>query len=133
LPFAVALCCGHNTNCLLICLPSASVPCSEDGKEETKGDKKGDAGKEAKCPDHFVKLIHGAVSDYQVDWQDIDESTNFFQKYDPELVRKALKPVVFEEIRVEVDEEMRVLLENLKDMAGGEGGRGAWSHLRPSS
>jgi len=93
---------------------------AKDGKEETKGDKKGDAGKEAKCPDHFVKLIHGAVSDYQVDWQDIDESTNFFQKYDPELVRKALKPVVFEEIRVEVDEEMRVLLENLKDMVAAE-------------
>jgi hypothetical protein len=60
------------------------------------------------------------VSDYQGDWQDIDESTNFFQKYDPELVKKALKPVVFEEIRVEVDEEMRVLLENLKDMVAAE-------------
>ena len=75
---------------------------------------------EPKCPDYFVKLIHGAISDYQGDWQDIDESTNFFQKYDPELVKKALKPVVFEEIRIEVDEEMRVLLENLKDMVAAE-------------
>lgn len=78
------------------------------------------AAEESECPDYFVKLIHGAVRDYQGDWQDIDESTNFFQKYDPELVKKALKPVVFEEIRVEVDEEMRVLLENLKDMVAAE-------------
>jgi hypothetical protein len=47
-------------------------------------------------------------------WQDRDESTNFFQKYDGELVKDALRPVVFEEVRLDVDEEMRVLLENLK-------------------
>mmetsp|Transcript_27563 Transcript_27563/g.67781 ORF Transcript_27563/g.67781 Transcript_27563/m.67781 type:complete len:819 (-) Transcript_27563:1438-3894(-) len=101
---------------------AAGAPAAKGGKEEKGAPAKGAAGdgEEPKCPDYFVKLIHGAVSDYQGDWQDIDESSNFFQKFDPDLVKKALKPVVFEEIRVEVDEEMRVLLENLKDMVAAE-------------
>jgi len=112
--------------------PPPEEPPKDDAKGG-KGDKKEDKGKgkgkddaapvveeEPKCPDFFVKLIHAAVSDYQSDWQDVDESTNFFQKFDPELVKKALKPVVFEEIRLEVDEEMRQLLNNLKDMVEAE-------------
>lgn len=42
------------------------------------------------------------------------------QKYDPELVKDALRPVVFEEVRVDVDDEMRVLLTNLKEMVAAE-------------
>jgi hypothetical protein len=45
---------------------------------------------------------------------------NGAQKYDPELVKDALRPVVFEEVRVDVDDEMRVLLTNLKEMVAAE-------------
>jgi len=45
---------------------------------------------------------------------------NAAQKYDPELVKDALRPVVFEEVRVDVDDEMRVLLTNLKEMVAAE-------------
>lgn len=34
--------------------------------------------------------------------QDRDESDNFNQKYDPELVKDELRPIVFEEIRQQV-------------------------------
>lgn len=53
-------------------------------------------------------------------WQDKDESGNFWQKYDPELVKEEVRPLVFEEIRQEVDEEMRVLLANLVEMVEAE-------------
>lgn len=47
-------------------------------------------------------------------WQERDEYDNFFQKYDASLVKDAVRPVVFEEVRQQVDAEMRVLLANLK-------------------
>ena len=36
------------------------------------------------------------------------------------MVEEELKPVVFEEVRREVDEEMRLLLENLREMVEAE-------------
>lgn len=41
-------------------------------------------------------------------------------RYDAELVKDELRPIVFEEIRQQVDEEMAVLLQNLKDMVEAE-------------
>ena len=41
-------------------------------------------------------------------------------RYDQELVKDELRPIVFEEVRIGVDEEMRVLLQNLKDMVEAE-------------
>lgn len=35
-------------------------------------------------------------------------------RYDPDLVKDELRPLVFEQVRKQVDEEMRTLLENLK-------------------
>ena len=55
-----------------------------------------------------------------VKWQDRDERDNFFQKHDAQFVKEELRPVVFEEVRKEVDEEMRLLLENLKEMVEAE-------------
>lgn len=37
--------------------------------------------------------------------QDRDETDNFFQKYDPELVKDELRPIVFEEIRQQVGDQ----------------------------
>ncbi|KAI8469151.1 MAG: hypothetical protein J3K34DRAFT_514240 [Monoraphidium minutum] len=64
----------------------------------------------------FVPLIEAAVAEYVAKWQDRDESSNFEQRHDPELVQEELRPLVFEE----VDGEMRVLLSNLRDMVEAE-------------
>lgn len=65
-------------------------------------------------PSVFVPAIERAVQEFVAKWQDRDESMNFAQRYDPDLVKDELRPLVFEEIRLQVDEEMRILLENLK-------------------
>ena len=62
----------------------------------------------------FVPEIEQAVQDFVAKWQDRDESMNFAQKYDPDLVKDEVRPIVFEEVRRQVDDEMRVLLQNLK-------------------
>lgn len=35
-------------------------------------------------------------------------------RYDPDIVKDELRPLVFEQVRKQVDEEMRTLLQNLK-------------------
>eukprot|EP00892_Ulva_mutabilis_P001805 jgi/Ulvmu1/11625/UM008_0029.1 len=87
-----------------------------------KGDSKDDAEAvpEEEIPSVFVPAIERAVQEFVAKWQDRDESMNFAQRYDPDLVKDELRPLVFEEIRLQVDEEMRVLLENLKDMVDAE-------------
>ncbi len=63
----------------------------------------------------FVPDIQAAVSSFVERWQDHDEGVNALpQKHDPELVKAEVRPLVFEEIRQQVDVEMRVLLQNLK-------------------
>ena len=49
-------------------------------------------------------------------WQDRDETHNFPQKYDAELVREALRPGVRDEIRIkEVDTVMQLMRMNSKE------------------
>lgn len=52
--------------------------------------------------------------------------------HDPELLKDELRPLVFDEVRQQVDDEMRCLLANLKAMVAAEaaaksGGSGACS------
>mmetsp|Transcript_33907 Transcript_33907/g.75181 ORF Transcript_33907/g.75181 Transcript_33907/m.75181 type:complete len:829 (-) Transcript_33907:621-3107(-) len=100
---------------------------AKDKKPDKKAtDKKGKKGeevaevKEEKISSVFIPSIEAAVHEFVAKWQDRDETDNFFQKYDAELVKDELRPIVFEEIRLQVDEEMRVLLQNLKDMVDAE-------------
>ena len=87
-------------------------------KTDGKKDAKKEAAEEAVAPPAvtsiFVPDIECSVQEFVAKWQDRDESMNFAQKYDPDLVKDELRPIVFEEIRLQVDEEMRILLENLK-------------------
>lgn len=63
----------------------------------------------------FVGDLEAAVKLFVEKWQDHPEGANALaQKHEPDLVRLELRPLVFEEVRLQVDEEMRVLLENLK-------------------
>lgn len=103
------------------------------GKDKKGGDKKADKkdakGKKGaeeeevkveKVTSIFVPSIEASVHDFVAKWQDRDEKDNFFQKFDNDLVKDELRPIVFEEVRIQVDEEMRVLLQNLKDMVAAE-------------
>jgi len=97
------------------------------GGKGGKGDKGGEGadggdgrGGEGSIPSRFIGDIEAAVQQYVVKWQDRDERDNFFQKHDAQFVKEELRPVVFEEVRKEVDEEMRLLLENLKEMVEAE-------------
>ena len=100
----------------------------EKAKKEAEAAKK--AGKKIEAPPppppvapvKFVAPLHDAVGDHCEGWAipaDF-EVRNFEQRHDPAAVAEQLKPVVFEEIRKEVDVEMRALLENLKDMVQAE-------------
>ena len=63
----------------------------------------------------FVSDLEAAVKVFVEKWQDHPEGANALaQKHEAELVRQELRPLVFEEVRLQVDEEMRVLLQNLK-------------------
>ena len=101
----------------------------KDKKAEKKPDKKDPKGKKGaeeeevkveKVTSIFVPSIEASVHDFVAKWQDRDEKDNFFQKFDADLVKDELRPIVFEEVRVQVDDEMKVLLQNLKDMVAAE-------------
>jgi len=63
----------------------------------------------------FVSDLEAAVKVFVEKWQDHPEGANALaQKHEAELVRQELQPLVFEEVRLQVDEEMHVLLQNLK-------------------
>ncbi|CAG9462067.1 unnamed protein product [Pedinophyceae sp. YPF-701] len=103
--------------------PEVDAKGAKDAKAKGKGKGKGDEDGEEEVKGVstvFVGAIEEAVQEYVARWQDCDEAGNFAQKYDPELVKEELRPVVFEEVRAEVDTEMAVLLENLKDMVAAE-------------
>ncbi|GBF95030.1 hypothetical protein Rsub_07531 [Raphidocelis subcapitata] len=99
-----------------------------DKKGAAKGGKGGkDAGAEGAAAaveetigSAFVPLIEAVVADYVAKWQDRDESSNAEQRFDPELAKEELRPLVFDEVREQVDAEMRALLSNLKDMVEAE-------------
>ncbi|KAG2497810.1 hypothetical protein HYH03_004081 [Edaphochlamys debaryana] len=94
------------------------------GKKDDKKGKKGDdgmgSGEAEKITAVFIPSIEAGVQEFVAKWQDRDEQDNFHQKFDGELVKDELRPIVFEEIRLQVDVEMRVLLQNLKDLVEAE-------------
>lgn len=93
------------------------APAKKDAKKKGK-DEAAEVVKEAAVTNIFVPDIEIAVQEFVAKWQDRDESTNFAQKYNPDLVKDELRPIVFEEIRLQVDQEMTILLENLKVRPG---------------
>ena len=87
---------------------------------EAEAEGEGEEVKEETMSMVFVPLIEEAMQEYANVWQDTDEGENFEQKHDPSLIKDALRPLVYEEVRLEVDSEMRDLLKNLKDMVAAE-------------
>lgn len=88
------------------CVTAVHVHGAGDAEEEKKAETVSSA---------FVGDLEAAVKLFVEKWQDHPEGANALaQKHEPDLVRLELRPLVFEEVRLQVDEEMRVLLENLK-------------------
>ncbi|CAE7431027.1 tuf1 [Symbiodinium natans] len=69
------------------------------------------------------------IKQYTEQWENKDESNNFDQRYDLELARKSVFPIVEAELRALVDDQMREELANLKLLfdevkKGGKKGKG---------
>lgn len=74
-----------------------------------------EAKKDEAVTSAFVPDLEAAIKVFVEKWQDHPEGPNALaQKHEPDQVRQELRPLVFEEVRLQVDEEMRVLLQNLK-------------------
>nr|BAE24115.1 unnamed protein product [Mus musculus] len=65
-------------------------------------------------PSLFLQLMEEGNSLYKDIWLNKDESWNFPQDYDPELIKEEKRKELEMEIRVQVDELMRQELKNLK-------------------
>nr|WCZ58278.1 dynein regulatory complex protein 11 [Paratrimastix eleionoma] len=91
------------------------------GKKEKKKGKK-EEKEDPTLPEPPIKLpesfaIHPLDSNLQTYhklWQTRDEGSNFHQNYIPEMIFQQKRPEVEEEIRKQVDELMKIELENLR-------------------
>jgi len=97
------------------------------GKEAKAKDDKGKKGKGGKKdaaaeeedhhdvgPSAVVQQFAEHINQYMEKWENRDESNNFDQKFDVELARKNVYPIVEAELRALVDDQMREELANLK-------------------
>ncbi|XP_024391547.1 uncharacterized protein [Physcomitrium patens] len=66
------------------------------------------------CPNYFGRHIKRALEAYIETWHDKDDYNNHQQKYIPDILKNTLRPLVFEEVRIEVDVGSRELLVQLK-------------------
>ncbi|XP_074120517.1 dynein regulatory complex protein 11 isoform X2 [Sminthopsis crassicaudata] len=84
-------------------------------KEEKRETKKIEEDERWKMtPSLFVPTIEEGNNKYKGVWRDIDESWNFPQGHDPEMIKEEKRKELESEIRVQVDELMRQELKNLK-------------------
>eukprot|EP00112_Aurelia_sp_Birch-Aquarium-sp1_P000787 Seg1077.3 transcript_id=Seg1077.3/GoldUCD/mRNA.D3Y31 product="Dynein regulatory complex protein 11" protein_id=Seg1077.3/GoldUCD/D3Y31 len=91
-------------------------------KKDKKGGKKGKKGKGDDDeeegikfqPSMFVPTVNEATGSHRDVWLNRDESTNFPQKHDVELIKEGKRLEVENEVRIQVDELMRQELKNLK-------------------
>ncbi|XP_045701684.1 dynein regulatory complex protein 11 [Phyllostomus hastatus] len=86
-------------------------------REEKKGKKEKDKEEDEEwkmSPSVFLPALEEGNSVYKDFWKNKDESWNFAQDYDPEMIKEEKRKELESEIRVQVDELMRQELKNLK-------------------
>ncbi|XP_068959245.1 dynein regulatory complex protein 11 [Petaurus breviceps papuanus] len=83
-------------------------------KKEKKEKKTEEDERWKMAPSLFIPAIEDGNKKYKGVWRDIDESWNFFQDYDPEMIKEEKRKELELEIRIQVDELMRQELKNLK-------------------
>ncbi|EDV25409.1 uncharacterized protein TRIADDRAFT_24164, partial [Trichoplax adhaerens] len=95
-------------------------------RKSGKGKKKDDDDEGFTLPtSKFKDTIVEVEKGYNDIWKNRDESNNFQQKHDVELVKEGLRGEVEEEVRKQVDELMREELKNLKMAVERDKGRKA--------
>ena len=57
-------------------------------------------------------------SDYNDTWANKDETDNYEQHYDGEMAKEEVLPSVEEEYKIQVDEMIKIELENIKLLSG---------------
>jgi IQ and AAA domain-containing protein len=96
-------------------------------KEKGKG-KKGKKGKKAAGedlditkigPSETVQKFDEFYSDFNDTWATRDESENYKQEHDVTLAKDQVKPLLEKEFTKQIDEMIKIELENLKEMQGG--------------
>ncbi|XP_063569218.1 dynein regulatory complex protein 11 isoform X5 [Pongo abelii] len=89
----------------------------KNAKKQKKGTKEKNKEEDEKwkmSPSLFLPAMKEGCNAYKEIWMKKDESWNFSQDYDPELIKEEKRKEVESEIRIQVDELMRQELENLK-------------------
>uniref|UniRef100_A0A8C0R739 IQ motif containing with AAA domain 1 n=1 Tax=Canis lupus dingo TaxID=286419 RepID=A0A8C0R739_CANLU len=89
-------------------------PKKEKEKKETKEKNKEEDEGWKMSPSVFLPMMEEGNNVYKDMWKNRDESWNFPQDYDPELIKQEKRKELESEIRVQVDELMRQELKNLK-------------------
>ena len=95
----------------------------EEAKKKGISVKKTEAAPEV-APVEFVGAIRDVLEEYHLGWgrKESDLRANFEQSHDVLLVADSIRPAVFEQIRKEVDLEMRTVLSHLREMIAAEKG-----------
>merc|ERR1712130_598473 len=91
-----------------------------------KGDDDEDPGWKMKTSEFYGDMM-GEVSEYDTKWRHRDESHNFHQRHDAEIIKEQKMIEVEDAVRIQVDEIMREELANLKaalDKDEGKKGKG---------
>ena len=96
-------------------------------KKDKKGDKKGKKGKKGAAaedddgdkklkigPTEVVQKFDEFYDEYNGDWANRDERENKEQRYDRQMARDEVMPIVQKDFQKEVDDMIKVELENLK-------------------
>ncbi|XP_066201272.1 dynein regulatory complex protein 11 isoform X1 [Saccopteryx leptura] len=83
-------------------------------KEETKKKRKEEEEGWTMSPSVFLPVMEEGNHAYKDMWKNKDESWNFLQEYDREMIKEQKRQELESEIRVQVDELMRQELKNLK-------------------
>ncbi|NXA68856.1 DRC11 protein, partial [Mohoua ochrocephala] len=74
-------------------------------------------------PSNFLSILEEGSSQYKVFWENRDNTSDFLQDHDPELIKEGEREEVEDEIRVQqVDEVMQEKLLKLKQAVDGETG-----------
>ena len=99
----------------------------EKKKEGKKGGKKGKKGKDGEeggpttiniGPSEIVQRFDEQYEDFNENWNQRDESENYKQEYDVGLTKEEVLPILEEEYKTQVDEMIKVELDNMRLLAG---------------
>jgi hypothetical protein len=88
------------------------------GKKGKGGDDDGEGTTAKIGPSEIVQKFDEQYMAYNNDWVPLDETDNIKQEHDVNLAKQEVMPVLEEEFKVQVDDMIRMELENMKMLSG---------------